>query len=53
MIPNSIKREKKKYSVSNIISSETNAINNNYHDYNYSNSFKRNISEICLKNSNL
>ena len=46
MSPSSIKREKKKYSASNIIPSETNVINCN-------NSFKRDISKLYLKNSNL
>ena len=46
MSPSSIKREKKKYSGPNMIPGETNAIN-------YNNSFKRDISEIYLKNSNL
>jgi hypothetical protein len=46
MSPSSIIREKKKYSVSNKIPSETNVINHN-------NSFKRDISKIYLKNSNL
>ena len=46
MSPSSIKREKKKYSASNIIPSETNVIN-------YDNSLKRDISKINLKNSNL
>ena len=44
MSPSSIKREKKKYSISNIIPSESNLNNNN--------SFKRDISEIYLKNNN-
>ena len=45
MIPSSIKRQKKKYSISNIMMNESN--NNNI------NSFKRDISEIYIKNNNL
>ena len=44
MIPNSLKREKKKYSASNIIQSETNINNNNF--------LKRDISEVYIKNNN-
>ena len=44
MSPSSIKREKKKYSASNIIQSEGNINNNNF--------LKRDISEIYIKNNN-